>query len=199
MKLKSFHQHVFEKYKGERMSIFDVDDTLVVTSAKIRVFDPHTGEEYGLTPGEFNDYEKKSHHELDFSEFDDGELLLNGKPIEWVLNILKRSMNKERAVGIITARGDKQIVIDFLKKHGVKINPDFVFAVNDPKSKYKGNNAERKKQAFKDLIDMGYTKFRFFDDNLDNLAYAKQLEDEHPEVEVETKHIQDKWIPKHFD
>jgi len=180
------------------MSVFDVDDTLVVTAAKIKVFDPHNGEEYSLTPAEFNDYEKKAHHKLDFSEFDDGELLLNGKPIEWVLNILKNTINKEKAVGIITARGDKQIVIDFLKKHGVKINPDFVFAVNDPKSKYKGNNAERKKQAFKDLIDMGYTKFRFFDDNLDNLAYAKQLEDEHPEVEIETKHIQDKWIPKHF-
>ncbi len=199
MKLKSFNQYIFEKFKDGHMSVFDVDDTLVVTSAKIRVFDPHNGEEYGLTPAEFNEYEKKAHHELDFSEFDDGNLLLNGRPIEWVLNILKKTINKEKAVGIITARGDKNIVIDFLKKHGIKINPEFVFAVNDPKSKYKGNNAERKKQAFKDLIDMGFNDFRFFDDNLDNLAYAKQLEDEHPEVKVETKHIQSQWIPKFKD
>lgn len=196
MKLKSFNQHIYEKFKGTHMSVFDVDDTLVVTAAKIKVYDPHAGEEYSLSPAEYNEYERKSHHELDFSEFDDGDLLLNGRPIEWVLNILKKTINKEKAVGIITARGDKNIVIDFLKKHGVRINPEFVFAVNDPKSRYTGNNAERKKQAFKDLIDMGFTNFKFFDDNLDNLAYAKQLEDEHDEIKVQTKHIQDRWIPK---
>jgi len=199
MKLKTFNQHIYEKFKGEHMSVFDVDDTLVVTAAKIKVYDPHNNTEYGLSPSEFNDYEKKAHHHLDFSEFDDPKLLLNGRPIEWVLNILKKTINKEKAVGIITARGDKKIVIDFLKKHGVKINPDFVFAVNDPKSKFKGSNAERKKQAFKDLIDMGYKSFRFFDDNLDNLEYAKQLEHEYDDVKVELKHIQDKWIPKFND
>jgi DNA polymerase II large subunit len=42
---------------------------------------------------------------------------------------------------------------------------------------------------------MGFKDFRFFDDNLDNLEYAKQLEDEY-DVRVETKHIIDKWIPR---
>lgn len=199
-KIKSFVQYINENHKSKiAMSVFDIDDTLVCTAAKIKVYDPREDIEYSLSPAEYNLYVRQAHHELDFSEFDDGNLLLNGRPIEWVLNILKKTINKEKAVGIITARGDKQIVIDFLKKHGVKINPEFVFAVNDPKSKYKGNNAERKKQAFKDLIDMGFNDFRFFDDNLDNLAYAKQLESEHPEVKVDTKHIQSQWIPKFND
>ncbi len=37
---------------------------------------------------------------------------------------------------------------------------------------------------------------RSFDDNIDNLEYAKQLEQEYDDVKVETKHIIDKWIPK---
>lgn len=196
MKLKSYREFVNEKWSGDQMSIFDIDDTLVVTAAKIKVYDLQDNNEYSLTPSEYNNYERKAHHHVDFSQFDDRDLLLNGQPIEWVLNILKKTMNKEKAVGIITARQDKQIIIDFLKKHGVKINPDFVFAVNDPKTKYKGSNAERKKQAFKDLIEMGFKNFKFFDDNIDNLEYAKQLEQEYDDVKVETKHIIDKWIPK---
>ena len=194
-KVKGYKEFLNEKWSGDHISIFDIDDTLVVTAAKIKVYDMQDDTEYSLTPAEFNKYERQSHHHVDYSEFDDPNLLLQGKPIKWVLNILKKTMNKEKAVGIITARQDKQLIIDFLKKHDVKINPDFVFAVNDPKTKYKGSNAERKKQAFKDLIDMGFRDFRFFDDNLDNLEYVKQLEHEYDDVTVETKHIIDKWIP----
>lgn len=197
MGFKKYADYITEKYSGDHISIFDVDDTLVVTKAKIKVYDPHEDKEYALSPAEFNDYERKSHHHVDFSEFDDADILMNGRPIEWVLKILVNTMNKQKAVGIITARGDKQLIIDFLKKHGVRINPAFVFAVNpEGSSKYKGSNAERKQQAFEELIEMGFKNFRFFDDNLDNLEYAKKLEDKYPDIKVELKHIQSKWIPK---
>lgn len=199
MKIKSFTEFIYEKNSDDFISIFDLDDCLVVTKAKIKVYDPADNMVYELTPAEFNKYEKRSHHHLDFSEFDDHEILMNGRPIKWVLNILKNTMNKQKKVGIITARSDKKIVIDFLEKHGVKLDHDLVFAINNPSSKYKGTNAEKKKQAFEDLIKMGYRKFRFFDDNLDNLKQVKELEQEYEDVKIEIKQILDKWIPKFRD
>ena len=199
MKFKKITSILAESYNGNSMSVFDIDDTLVVTSAKIKVYDPLSGDEFSLTPAQYNDYERKPQHKLDFTEFDDGDILLKGRPIEWVVKILVNTMKKQKAVGIITARGDKQIILDFLNKHGININPAFVFAIGDPKSKYTGDNAQKKQQAFEDLIAMGFKDFKFFDDNLENLKYAKDLEKKYSDVKVITKHIQSKWIPKFED
>ena len=40
--------------KRKNITIFDVDDTLVVTRSKIKVHNPKTGFEVDLTPQEFN-------------------------------------------------------------------------------------------------------------------------------------------------
>lgn len=195
MKLKSLEQHIFEKYSGDSISIFDIDDTICISSASIIVYDPIDNTEHRLSPAEYNKYEHQPHHHLDFSEFDDGELLLNAQLIEWVFNILRNTMKKEKAVGIITARSDKNIILDFFKKHKVKINPDFIFTVTSPSSKYTGSIAARKKQAFEDLIKMGFKDFKFFDDNEENLEHAKELENEY-DIKMQTKHIKEKWRPK---
>ena len=56
-------------FSYEKILIFDLDDTLVITDAKIRVCDSKTGECHELTPEEFNTYEKKRGHILDFDDF----------------------------------------------------------------------------------------------------------------------------------
>ena len=86
-------QRLFEA-KYEKINIFDVDDTLVVTDSKIKVTDNKTGKVYELTPKEFNEYETKKHHELDFSDFSDLNILKAGKIIDWVFDILKATMKK---------------------------------------------------------------------------------------------------------
>ena len=45
-------------YHGSKIIVFDLDDTLVITDAKIKVCDKKTGECYALTPEEFNEYEQ---------------------------------------------------------------------------------------------------------------------------------------------
>ena len=181
---------------GDSINVFDIDDTLVVTDAKIRVFDPTTGEEHAMTPAEYNEYEHMPHHELDFTDFDDMEMLKDGQLIQWVVNILKKTMAKGKAVGIITARSaGKKALGEFFKHHGIKIHPDLIFSVNDPTTHYKGDNAERKQTAFEELIAMGYKNFKFFDDDFKNLQYAKDLESKHPEISMKTLHIQPKWRP----
>jgi hypothetical protein len=182
---------------GDAINIFDIDDTLVVTAAKIRVYDPTSGEEHAMTPSEYNEYEHMPHHELDFTDFDDMQILKDGQLIEWVMNILKKTMAKGKAVGIITARSaGKKALSEFFKHHGIKIHPDLIFSVNDPSTHYKGDNAERKQTAFEELIAMGYKKFRFFDDDFKNLQYAKELESKHREVKMTLHHIQPKWKAK---
>ena len=68
---------LFEVYsKGKDITVFDVDDTLVVTKSKIKVFNPKTGYEIELTPQEFNTFKTKAYDKFDFSDFRDLENLV---------------------------------------------------------------------------------------------------------------------------
>ena len=80
-----------EKMTSDKILIFDLDDTIVVSSAKIIVYDKKKGEKYELTPEEFNNYERNSTHILDFSQFQSLEIMKAGKMIDRYFNILKKS------------------------------------------------------------------------------------------------------------
>jgi len=192
---------LFEKYRkwGKDITVFDVDDTLIVTKSKIKVFNPKTGYEIDLTPQEFNTFKTKPRDKFDFSDFRDLEILKAGKIIEWVFNILKRTIAKGTAVGIITARDDSKLIYDFLMHNGVDVNPDFIFAINDPKLKFKGSTAEKKKAAFMKFVDMGFKNFQFFDDDRENIKIANSLNKELPKVKMKATLIKQKWIPKFDD
>tara|TARA_B100000519_G_C14202326_1_gene418529 strand:+ start:727 stop:1320 length:594 start_codon:yes stop_codon:yes gene_type:complete len=195
MKSKTKYIKLFEAFSKTKITIFDIDDTLVITKALIRVKDNKTGKEFTLTPEEFNKYEQEPHHEIDYSDFDDADILKAGRLVEWVLNILIETYKKERAVGIITARANKAAIMEFLAYHGLRINPGFVFAVNDPSSEFTGNIAERKVQAFEKFIEMGYTEFKFFDDDKKNIQSAKELEKTHG-INMKAKLITPGWYRK---
>ena len=69
-------------YHGSKILVFDLDDTLVISSAKIKVCNKKTGECFSLTPEEFNTYEKNSDHVLNFEEFKSLEIMKAGEMIE---------------------------------------------------------------------------------------------------------------------
>jgi cytidyltransferase-like protein len=181
--------------RGHTIAIFDLDDTLVVTNARIEVTDSWSGDKFYLSPKEFNEYERNSNHSIDFSQFDDPDILRAGTIVEWTLDIMKEVYAQEEAVGIITARGDAQLVREFMLSHGVDIHPDLVFAVNEPGTEFTGNNAEKKQQAFKKLIEKGYSQFIFFDDDINNLKHAKLLEKQYP-IKIRTEHIKPEQLPE---
>ena len=60
-----------KEIKKEKLVIFDLDDTLIKTDAKIKIVDSKTGEIFQeLTPAEFNFYSSKvSNHFLNFDDF----------------------------------------------------------------------------------------------------------------------------------
>lgn len=162
--------------KKDRLIIFDLDDTLVKTDAKVKILHHKTRKVIKeLTPSQFNQFEKKSGHILDFDDFDDPELLRQGELIHSIFKKLKYYYNSGVPVSIVTARSSSEIVRDFFLSHGIDIHPDLVIAINDPDLTLTGNIAERKKSAIQNLIDAGYTNLIFFDDNEDNLLLASSL------------------------
>ncbi len=176
-----------KSYHGSKIIVFDLDDTLVITDAKIKVCDKKSGECFALTPEEFNEYEKQPHHELDFDDFKSLEIMKAGKLIEYYLKIFKEAYKQRLAVGIVTARDDREMIYKWLREHvGFKIDKDLIFAVNDPVHKYRGAISDRKKAAFKELIDMGYMDFQFYDDDTANLTLVKSLESEHEGINIST-------------
>tara|TARA_Y100001972_G_C7583965_1_gene292859 strand:- start:245 stop:826 length:582 start_codon:yes stop_codon:yes gene_type:complete len=189
---------LFESNRRRPITIFDVDDTLVVTRSKIKVHNPKTGFSAELTPQQFNTFRKIPNDKMDFSDFQSLDILKAGKIIEWVFSILRRTIQKGKPVGIITARDDAKLIQQFLAHHGININPQYIFAINDPSLGFKGSTAEMKKDAFRKFIEMGFNDFTFFDDDEENIKIAKSLSKE-PGIKMRAKLIKSKWIPKFSD
>ncbi len=161
----------------DKMVIFDLDDTLVKTDARIKILDSKTQRVIKeLTPEQFNHFVKKKHHVLNYDDFDSPDLLRRGNMINEIFHLLKSTYAKKIPVAILTARSDSQMVRDFFLNCGIDIHPDLVIAINDPQFKHKGTIAERKRKAIEELVDSGYKNLIFFDDNEDNLRLAKDLE-----------------------
>ena len=169
------------KIKGientDRLIIFDLDDTLVKTDAKIKILKRGSHEVIKeLTPQEFNKFKTKKHHLLNFEDFDSPELLRQGKIIHDIFEILKKAYREKTPVAILTARSSSELVREFFLMNGIDIHPELVIAINDPQFKHQGTIPERKKLALKDLIDLGFKNLIFFDDHDDNLKLAKEAE-----------------------
>jgi len=184
------------KGKFESITVFDVDDTLVVTRSKIKVTDTNTGDTFELTPAQFNEFEKKTHHDMDYSDFKNLDILKAGKIVDKIFKILQETMESGRRVGIITARDDRNLIYQFLLHHGVVVNPQYIFAINDPALGFEGSVAEKKKGAFIELLKMGFRDFIFYDDDLENIRIADSLNKEIEGIRIKTKHVKPTWKTK---
>jgi hydroxymethylpyrimidine pyrophosphatase-like HAD family hydrolase len=170
----------------ERLVIFDLDDTLIISDAKIKVLDPKNQNVIAeLTPAEFNFFKPSKKSVLSFEDFESAEILRKAEFIQHVYEKLKKYYQTGVHVGIVTARSSSSLIRNFFLENGIDIHPELVIAVNDPKYKFTGNIAQRKKEAIHRLIDQGYRDFIFFDDNDENLQLAKETEKE-KDVKVET-------------
>lgn len=187
-KLKTYETFVTEKsrpFSETAITIFDLDDTLVITSAKIRVCNIVTGDCHELTPEEFNEYERHPDHQLDFDDFKSIEVMKAGQLIHYYLKILADAYKMKRAVGIVTARDDREMIYKWMKEHvGFHIAKDLIYAVNDPVHGFSGSVAEKKQQAFREIIERGWNRIQFFDDDDANLKLVNDLKSEYPEVEL---------------
>ena len=58
--MKKFNEFLTEK-AGKGLTIFDIDDTLFVSKARVIVVNTNTGKTKALTPMEFNSYKLRKH------------------------------------------------------------------------------------------------------------------------------------------
>jgi len=183
----------FLHFKDFRKSIilFDLDDTLVKSSAKIKVTN-NKGESFEITPEEFTHFKKRPNQKLDMSQFKDFEILKNAK-LKWpILNVFKSALQSSIPVGVITAREDADMIWAYLKYLGLdmfgKLDKSLIFAVNGT-SEFSGSTPERKKQAVEKLINKGFKNIVMYDDDAKNLKEIYTLTDKYPNVNISTKKV----------
>ena len=175
------------KFSKDKIFIFDLDDTIVITDAKIQVCDKGGKKCFSLTPEEFNSYQHDPKHILNFDDFKSLEIMKAGKLITKYLNILEREYKKGNAVGVITARDDQEMIYTWLKEHvGFHVKKSFIWAINDPILGLTGTIAQKKEQAFKWFIEEGYTDLTFFDDDKANVKIIKSISKDYTDLRIKT-------------
>jgi len=174
----------FSEFKPRKLVIFDIDDTLVNTSTKVKVvkdgkvikkLNSHDFTHYKLQPGE----------EFDFGAFRDArEFFTKSKPIIPMINQLKHDINTGNKVVMVTARSDfdnKELFLDTFRKFGIDI--DKVHVYRSGNITLKVPTEEKKKMIIRKLLSTNdYTKAIMYDDAKPNLDLFVSLKDEHPGV-----------------
>jgi hypothetical protein len=174
------------------LTIFDIDDTLFHTTAKIKVVKDGKVVRT-LTNQQFNDYDLEDGEEYDFGEFRNAEKFRQeSEPIGPMLDELKTILDHTRGrVIMLTARSDfddKDTFLQTFKDHGIDMSKIHVHrAGNLP-----GKEAPAHKKAVwvrKYLNTGDYNRVSLYDDSMTNLRVFKELEDEYPDVEFDAYHI----------
>lgn len=157
---------------------FDFDETLVITPAKIHIYKNNVYNR-SITSKGFNSYVYQSGDKLDFSEFNNGDLILNAKKYKcWpiIKNVSKAiKQNKSTSeIFILTARIPqvKSYIYEFLKKNGVEIELNSILTIGDGIGKI--NISEEKHKILTNLANK-YDEVLFFDDNIKNINMAKTI------------------------
>lgn len=202
--------------------VFDLDDTLMRTPAKVRVLAPDGAERRALTPAEFTTYVLEDGETFDFRDFGDAALLARGEPVGYTRTIietlLKHGTRSDFAV--LTARGDKRLHAPFLIRlfqglFGIRLRNSLVFNLSDERFlRYKDavevpeplrdalssrtfsrlTVPERKALVIgQDLVARGYNDISLFDDSRENLAAFKVIHKAFPGVTYRPHFIDPTW------
>ena len=178
------------KKHNKKIVIFDLDETLITSDAKIKIHDAHTNDviDY-LSPSQYNYHINSSNQYLSFDEFDCEEKLGNAKFIKPIFSIFKKHYKNfietnSSPVSILTARNKQNIVLAFFKNKGFYLRPSLTIAVHDPKYKLSGNIAQRKKDIVKSFIKKGFNDIIMYDDNLENLKAVIELQSNTVKIKI---------------
>lgn len=167
-------EFVIHGKNSSKVLVFDIDDTLIKSNAKVFVKNGDTVVRT-LDSQEFNDYKLNTGETFSFEEFRDLDILLKSE-IKPYFYTMKREYERGVHISILTARGDKDMIHKFfLKKAGIDIHPDLIFATGDDTSNI--SVSEKKAKCIRTLANYGYRTMIFFDDNIDNLNEVKKMGD----------------------
>lgn len=170
------------------LTIFDIDETLFHTNARIKVIKDQKVIKI-LDNKSYNKYKLKEGEELDYGEFKSAKLFKEtSTPIAKIINrakrIIKYATRKGSKVIIVTARkdmDDKKIFKEAFSEQGIDIKRVYVERAGNIGEE---KASENKVIIFKKYLETKrYARIRLFDDSLDNLKAFLSLRKFYPEVE----------------
>jgi len=186
-----YYTETVHRHNLGSLTIFDIDDTLFHTTAKVGVIDKE-GNPKAISNSEFNTYEWQPGEKPDFKEFRDAEKFnKESTPIPSMVNKMIGILgnvrrNPKSRVIILTARGDfdnKEVFLDTFRKHGINIDMVYVERagnLNEPNL----NIAEKKAIIVRRYLDSKqFDVARLYDDADANLEVFKQLSNEYLEID----------------
>ena len=162
----------------KRAYIFDFDETLVTTNARIHVYKDGVYS-YSMNPKEYNFYQRKKGDSLDFSDFNDANLILTAKkykmwPVIYNVNKAVKEDRSTSAIFILTARSPivKSAIYEFLKKNGIDININNILTIGDDNALIK---ISKEKKIVLRKLSQKYDDIVFFDDDPKNIQLAQGI------------------------
>jgi hypothetical protein len=192
--MQLFEEYIYETKSKDLggLTIFDIDDTLFHTTAKIAVI--KDGKQVReLTNQEFNTYKLKQGETFDFKQFRSAaKFRAESKPIGRMLSkakiILKNAQsNPKSRVIILTARDDfddKKTFLATFSDHGLDIDKIRVERAGKMGTKY--SPAIQKSIIIYNYLKTGqFGRVRLFDDSMANLKEFLKLKRHFPEVTFE--------------
>ncbi len=181
----------FKEFIGSgTLTIFDIDETLFHTKAKVRVMKGGKVVRE-LDNQEFNTYKRKDGETYDFGNFKNAEYFRKTsvpvvKMIEKAKAIVKAKKNPHSRAIICTARADfddKEEFLQTFRDHGLPIDQMHVERAGNLGI---DSSAEAKKVVFRKYLNTkNYVKLRLYDDAMSNLHAFLDLKDEYPNIEFE--------------
>ena len=184
--MKTFKQFLDEA-AGKGLTIFDIDDTLFHTDAKVYVKKDDKVVNT-LDNQEFNTYKLKNGEEFDFGEFKSAKLFQQtstpiGKMIKRAKAIIKKAIPKGSKVIMATARSDfddRDTFLDTFRAHGIDIDKIYIERAGNLGL---GSPAKNKKVVFQKYLKTGlYKRIRLFDDSKQNLNSFMSLAKKYPDT-----------------
>lgn len=189
--------------KGRGLTIFDIDETLFHTKAKVDVV--KDGKVIrSLDNQEFNTYKLKSGETFDYHQFRNAEIFLKtstpiGKMIGKMKAILRNATTSGSKVVVVTARADfdnKEVFLDTFRAHGIDIDKSYVERSGNLNL---GSAAKNKRFTFHKYLRTGnYDRIRLFDDSKQNLNSFMALAKSYPQVKFEAWFVNKDGTTKKF-
>ncbi len=200
--------------------LFDLDDTLIQTAARVLVLRADGTPARALTPAEFTGYRPAPGEVLDFREFSDLGILSRGIVVRYTRSIIDSILRHgtRSHFGILTARSDKRLHAPFLIRlfkslFDVRLAKEHIFAVSDlrfaahkdrgaeagiaglPERRFSSLSIAQRKALViaEDLVGRGFNDISFYDDSRENLASFKVLCEAYPHVVYKPHFIDPTW------
>lgn len=197
----------FKEFLSENsLHVFDIDDTLFHTTAKVRVMKGKK-QVASLSNSEYNTHQLPKGHSYDYSEFRSAHKFdTESKPVHRMMDKLKGVHAAVKAKGkgkviLNTARqdfDDRERFLGTFRKHGVEIDDIHVHRAGNLAQAHGLTVSAAKNEVIRRQLNTGgHTHVSLYDDSKENLQHFLELKKEFPHVKFKAYHVQPDGSIKH--